>query len=131
MMSAEAPISIDTRSGVPFYRQIVDRILLGIAAGRVKPGDRLRTVRQLAIDLKVNPNTVSRAYRELEIRGVVTTMRGTGPFVAAEPSVAQNEATRLEFLERFCDEIVTDAGQRGFLLHEVVEALGDRLTDRR
>jgi len=124
-------ISIDGRSGVPFYRQIIDKVLLGIAAGHVRPGDRLPTVRQLAIDLKVNTNTVSRAYRELEIRGVVNTQRGTGTFVAAESGVAVDEATRMEFLEKFCDELVADAGKLGFSLQEVVEALSDRLSDRR
>ena len=131
MTVVEGTISIDTRSGVPFYRQIIDKILLGIAAGHLKPGERLPTVRQLAIDLQVNPNTVSRAYRELEIRGVVRTQRGTGTFIAADPGVAQDAATRLEFLEKFCDELVADAGKLGFALKEVVEALEDRLADKR
>lgn len=129
--SKEGSISIDASSGVPFYRQIIDRVLLGIAAGQFKPGKRLPTVRQLAIDLRVNPNTVSRAYRELEIRGVVTTQRGTGTFVAAEPSVAEDSAKRLEFLEKFCDEVVSDAGRFGFSLKELVGALQGRLTERR
>lgn len=124
-------LSIDPRSGVPFYRQIIDRILLNIAGGRFAPGDRLPTVRQLAIDLQVNPNTVSRAYRELEIRGVVRTQRGTGTFVAAEPSVARDQAKRLEFLEKFCDEWVAEAGKYGFSLQELAGALNDRLSDRR
>ena len=118
-------ISIDARSGVPFYRQIIDRILVGIASGRLKPGERLPTVRQLAIDLQVNPNTVSRAYRELEIRQVVRTPRGTGTFVAAEPGVAGDAAERHGFLERFCNDVVTEAGRRGFSLEELVEALHD------
>ena len=124
----QADISIDQDSGVPIYRQIIDEILLRIAAGHIKSGDRLQTVRQLAIDLKVNPNTVSRAYRELEIRGVVTTLRGTGTFVASGHGVAQDDAKRMEFLERFCDELVADAGRRGFSLDEVVAMLRDRLT---
>lgn len=127
----DGAILIDTRSGVPFYRQIIDQILLGIAAGRLKPGARLPTVRGLAIDLQVNPNTVSRAYRELEIRGVVTTQRGTGTFIAADPGVAEDAARRLEFLEKFCDELVADAGKLGFSLREVAEALDDRLADKR
>lgn len=124
-------ICIDPRRGAPFYRQIIDQILLCIASGDLRPGDRLRTVRQLAIDLQVNPNTVSRAYRELEIRGVVATQRGTGTFVSAEPGVAKNAAQRMEFLERFCDEFAAEAGRFGFSLQELVEALSDRLSDRR
>ena len=131
MTSEQATISIDIRSGVPFYRQIIDQVLLGIAAGRLMAGDRLPTVRQLAIDLKVNTNTVSRAYRELEIRGVVRTHRGTGTFIATDPGVAEDAAKRLEYVERFCDQVVTDAGNLGFSLDEVIEALRDRLSDRR
>ncbi len=131
MTTHDTTISIDTRSGVPFYRQIIDKVLLGIADGRLKPGARLPTVRQLAIDLKVNPNTVSRAYRELEIRDVVTTHRGTGTFVAAEPGLAQDAAKRLEFIEKFCDEWVAEAGKFGFSLEELARALQDRLGERR
>jgi len=126
-----ATISIDTRSGVPFYRQIINQVLLNIATGRLRPGERLRTVRQLAIDLQVNPNTVSRAYRELEIREVVTTQRGTGTFVAADPGVAKDAAKRREFLEEFCNEFTAEAGKLGFSLAELVEALRDRLCERR
>lgn len=131
MTNASGTISIDARSGVPFYRQIIDQVLLGIAAGHLQPGQRLPTVRQLAIDLKVNTNTVSRAYRELEICGMVNTHRGTGTFIAVEPGVAEDEAKRLEFLEKFCDQVVTDAGKNGFSLQEVLESLHDRLVDRR
>ncbi len=131
MTTPAGTISIDGRSGVPFYRQIIDQVLLSIADGRLRPGERLPTVRQLAIDLQVNPNTVSRAYRELEIRGVVTTQRGTGTFVAAEPGVAKDAAKRMEFLEKFCNEWVAEAGKYGFSLQELTDALGDRLSDRR
>ena len=124
-------ISIDPKSGVPFYRQIVDKVLLGIVGGHLQSGDRLPTVRQLAIDLQVNPNTVSRAYRELELRNVVRTQRGTGTFVAADNGIAQDQAKRLEFLEKFCDEWIAEAGKFGFSLRELVDALQDRLTERR
>jgi GntR family transcriptional regulator len=131
MSSVSHPISIDPRSGVPLYRQIIDQTLLAIAAGDLKPGQRLPTVRRLAVDLHVNPNTVSRAYRELEIRGIVTTHRGTGTFVATEPGVAEDEAKRMEFFEKFCDEFVAEAGKFGFSLKELVDALQDRFSDRR
>jgi GntR family transcriptional regulator len=124
-------ISIATQSGVPFYRQIIDQVLLAIAFGELKPGARLPTVRQLAIDLSVNPNTVSRAYRELEIRGVVTTQRGTGTFIAAEPGIAEDEAKRMEFLDKFVDEWLAEAGKFGFALKDLAEVLQDRLSERR
>ncbi len=131
MTGSDRTISIDPKSGVPFYRQIIDQILLSIAHGDLRAGDRLPTVRQLAIDLAVNPNTVSRAYRELEIREVVRTQRGTGTFVAAEPGIAQDQAKRLEFLGKFCNEWIAEAGKFGFTRPELVAALNDRLTERR
>src|SRR6266478_4397565 len=73
--------SLDLRSGVPVYRQIIDQVLGGIASGTLRPGDQLPTVRQLAVDLAINPNTVVRAYRELEIRGILSTQQGTGTFI--------------------------------------------------
>src|SRR6266568_1260645 len=73
---------LDPHSGVPVYRQIIDQVLGGIAAGALRPGHQLPTVRQVAVDLSINPNTVVRAYRELEIRGVLETQQGTGTFVS-------------------------------------------------
>src|ERR671935_3058351 len=81
-MTDEFQFRLDLRSGVPVYRQIIDQVLGGIASGALSPGDQLPTVRQLAVDLAINPNTVVRAYRELEIRGVLDTQQGTGTFIA-------------------------------------------------
>ena len=72
---------LDTKSGVPVYRQIIEQVKFAIARGRLRPGDQLPTVRQLAVDLSVNPNTVIRAYRELEIERVLETHQGSGTFV--------------------------------------------------
>ena len=69
---------LNPRSGVPIYRQIQDQILYGIASGLLEAGEQLPTVRQLAVDLQVNPNTVIKAYTELERRGTVTTEQGSG-----------------------------------------------------
>src|ERR1022692_3243562 len=74
---------LDTTSGVPFYRQVIDQVLLAVADGRLTTGTQLPTVRALAVDLSVNLNTVAKAYREMEIRGIVDTQQGTGTFVAA------------------------------------------------
>ena len=130
-MPATPPIFVNFRSGVPIYRQIIDQILLAISAGRLTPGARLPTVRQLAIDLHVNPNTVSRAYRELEIREIVTTQRGTGTFVAAESNDGKSQARREAYFERFCDEWLAEAGKLGFSLRELMESLEARLTNGR
>ncbi len=72
---------LDSATGVPFYRQVIDQILGGIATRALRPGEQLPTVRALAVDLKVNLNTVAKAYKELEIRGVVTTQQGSGTFI--------------------------------------------------
>ena len=73
---------LDLHSGVPVYRQIVDQVRGAIAAGALRAGDQLPTVRQLAVDLEVNPNTVVRAYRELEYGGLLETHQGTGTFIS-------------------------------------------------
>ncbi|MBM4118869.1 GntR family transcriptional regulator, partial [bacterium] len=76
------PLTLDTASGLPIYRQIVDWVKVNAAAGALPPGARLPTVRQLAVDLGVNSNTVARAYLELERMGVVHTLRGKGTYGA-------------------------------------------------
>ncbi len=130
-MLETAVISIDHSSGVPLYRQIVDQVLLAVSTGRLKPGSRLQTVRQLAIDAQINPNTVSRAYRELDIRGFVRTRRGTGTFIVGDKGVARDEARHREAVEQFCNQVLADAGRLGLSLSELVASLQDRLTERR
>src|SRR5215471_9480806 len=73
---------LDLASGVPVYRQIIDQVRGGVASGSLKAGDQLPTVRQLSVDLEVNPNTVLRAYRELELGGLLETHQGTGTFIS-------------------------------------------------
>src|SRR5271168_1458763 len=75
-------LKLDLRSGVPVYRQIIDQVRAGMAAGTLAAGDQLPTVRQLAVDLAINPNTVLRAYRELELGGMIETHQGTGTFIS-------------------------------------------------
>jgi len=118
-------ISIDTKSGVPFYRQIIEQVKFAVARGDLTPGDRLPTVRQLAVDLSVNPNTVIRGYRELEIAGVLNTQQGSGTFVANH----RPDVDRLE-RQRMLDQILTDmlarASDYGFTLDEVLQGLRQR-----
>src|SRR6059058_5351328 len=84
---------LDEESGVPVYRQIIDQVMGGMATGALRPGDQLPTVRQVAVDLAINPNTVQRAYREMEIRGVLETQQGTGTFISNQ-KVQRNEVER-------------------------------------
>jgi GntR family transcriptional regulator len=113
-------IRLDHRSGVPAYRQIIDQVLGGIAAGSLKPGDQLPTVRQLAVDLAINPNTVVRAYRELEIREVLATQQGTGTFVTdKKPKADQLERGRR--VTQLAGELLAKAGAEGITLQELLD----------
>ena len=85
--------TLNTKSGVPIYRQIQDLIRYGIASGKLRPGEQLPTVRALAVELSVNPNTVIKAYTELERQGVLTTEQGSGTFVAPAPAVTPRPRT--------------------------------------
>src|SRR5688500_20150202 len=101
---------LDASSGVPFYRQIIDQVLLAVGDGRVKAGTQLPTVRQLAVDLSVNLNTVAKAYREMEIRGIVQTQQGSGSFIAARANARTREREHAPQapLDRPCDTAYTN-----------------------
>jgi GntR family transcriptional regulator len=118
-------IHLDLKSGVPFYRQIIDQVKSAIATGRLGHGDRLPTVRQLAVDLSINPNTVSRAYTELELTGLVETHMGSGTFVG-QKKVEQDEVERRRLLDEICQELLSRASSHGFTLDDVLEALKQR-----
>jgi len=120
---------LDLKSGVPVYRQIIDQVLVAIASGALQPGDQLPTVRQMAVDLSVNPNTVMRAYRELEIRGVLATQQGTGTFIAPA-EVRPDEAERQRRLSQLVGEWAARAGSEGFTLQEVLERLGELIAEQ-
>ena len=118
-------IQLDIKSGVPFYRQVIDQVKSAIATGQVGPGDRLPTVRQLAVDLSVNPNTVSRAYTELELTGLVETQMGSGTFVG-QRKVEQDEVERRRILEQICQEMLSRASNHGFTLDDILDNLKQR-----
>ena len=118
-------IRIDSKSGVPFYRQIIEQIKFGIARGDLAPGDRLPTVRQLAVDLAINPNTVVRGYRELEFEGAIETQQGSGTFVGQRrPQIDKIEKQRM--LDQILTELLARASSFGFSLEEVLEGLRQR-----
>jgi GntR family transcriptional regulator len=119
---------LDLRSGVPVYRQLIDQVQAGIASGSLKVGDQLPTVRQAAVDLEVNPNTVVRAYREMEIREVLTTQQGMGTFIA-QKQIKRSEVERERQLQQLASEFAARAGAGGFTLVEVIEALQERAAD--
>jgi len=116
---------LDLKSGVPFYRQIIDQVKSALATGTVEAGDRLPTVRQLAVELSVNPNTVSRAYTELELTGLVETQMGSGTFVG-QLEVRRDEVEHHRLLDQLCQEFLSKASTHGFTLDEILRNLKQR-----
>ena len=115
---------LDPSTGVPFYRQIIDQVLLAVGDGRLKAGTQLPTVRQLAVDLAVNLNTVAKAYREMEIRGIVETQQGTGTFIAARPGAKAREKRKA--LTDLVDRVLANAEALGIPMEDLVDALAER-----
>lgn len=99
--------SLDTQSGVPFYRQVIQQIEYAILSGRMVTGDRLPTIRQLAVDLKINPNTIAKAYNELEIKGIVQTQVGSGTYISdKKPDIDDSKEKKIrEVINRFIQEM--------------------------
>jgi GntR family transcriptional regulator len=110
---------LDKKNSVPFYRQIVDLVLAGISSRRIGPGERLPTIRDLAVRLEVNPNTVVKAYTELQLLDVLDTQQGSGVFVRAGAGkvVAKEDRTRI------AQELCLDFVGRAQLLHISVDDL--------
>lgn len=122
MKSQPSGLTLDTASGVPIYRQIVDWVRVRVAGGELRPGEQLPTVRQLAVDLNVNYNTVARAYLDLERMGIVHTLRGKGTFVANR-EVTQDEVVRAAKLRELVTEFLSKAAEFGFGRQDVLELL--------
>jgi GntR family transcriptional regulator len=118
--------SLDLHTGVPVYRQLIDQVRTGIASGSLTPGDQLPTVRQLAVDLAINPNTVMRAYRELELGGLLETHQGTGTFVGKKKP-EKNDAGRVRHLAQIVGDFAARAGAAGFTVEDLIDGLGELL----
>ena len=115
---------LDKQSYVPFYRQIVDIILSSIAAGTILPGERLPTIRDMAVKLEVNPNTVVKAYSQLQLLGFLDTQQGTGVFVRPQPSItAEKNRENLRALEELCRDFISRAHLQTLTIDEIVEYL--------
>jgi GntR family transcriptional regulator len=127
---APARFAIDLHSGVPVYRQLIDQVRSGMASGSLTAGDQLPTVRQLAVDLAINPNTVMRAYRELELGGLLETHQGTGTFIAHK-KLQKVSPERERQLSQMAGEIAARAGAAGFTLEDLIDRLRDLLPKRR
>ena len=118
--------ALDLHTGVPVYRQLIDQVRAGIASGTLIAGDQLPTVRQLAVDLEINPNTVMRAYRELELGGMLETHQGTGTFIS-DKKVERKSAERDRQLGQMAGEFAARAGAAGFTLEELIDRMRELL----
>ena len=118
-----AIISVDTRDPTPIYAQLERGLRAAMATGRLRPGDQLPTVRQLAVDLRVNANTVARVYAELERVGVIETRRGVGSFIKATPAEAHPPRERDRRLRAFVTRVLADADAAGFTADDVIAAV--------
>jgi GntR family transcriptional regulator len=119
--------TLDYSSGVPVYRQIIDQIRFGIVSGQLKLGEQLPTVRALAVALKVNLNTVSKAYKELEIKDILETQQGTGTFINKTDLVVPDKE-RADKLKEICTQFSSVAFSYGFSMDEVMQGLSNFLT---
>ena len=122
-----ALVTIDARDKTPIYAQLERGLRAAIATSRVRPGDQLPTVRQLAVDLRINANTVARVYAELERAGILETRRGVGSFVAAATERARPADDHARALTAFAIRVLADAAGAGFGANELIGALKARV----
>jgi GntR family transcriptional regulator len=117
------PVTIDLKDRTPIHAQLERGIRVAIATKRLCPGDQLPTVRQMAVELRVNANTVARVYAELERAGVIETKRGVGSFITATPAQAHPPRERERRLRGFVTRMLAEAEAVGFTVDEVMAAL--------
>jgi len=113
---------LDQKSGIPYYRQIIDQIRFGIASGNLSIGEQLPTVRALAVELKVNLNTIAKAYKELEIQNILETQQGTGTFIGSD-DFKMFESERHQKLENIIRDFTTITYSYGFTIDEIIDEL--------
>jgi GntR family transcriptional regulator len=120
-------IQVDFESGVPIYMQLVDRIKQLVASGQLQPGQQLPTMRQLAADLRINYNTVGRAYALLDQEGVISTQQGRGTFIASRLSEAQIQQMRLDKLRSMIGQVLEEALVLGYSPRELQDIIEEQL----
>ncbi len=131
MAQPSLDLKLDFRSELPIYTQIVEQIRRLVANGVLKPGDQLPTVRQLATELRVNFNTIARAYRLLDEAGLISTQQGRGTYIWEQPSPAKNQQLRRQVLEELTRQYLADASKLGFSLEEVAQRIVEEIKERK
>lgn len=122
--SSPIEFSLDVKSGVPYYKQIILQVEMAIADGRLTKGTKLPTVRALAVDLSINPNTVARAYGEMEIRNIVVTQQGSGTFIS-DKEISLDAVERERILTEITRSYISKASSYGFTLEELIRHIGE------
>lgn len=122
------PLNVDPNDPTPIYAQLEHAIRIGIATGKLQPGQQLPTVRQLAVELRINANTVARVYLSLERDGVLATKRGVGTFIAEQQPEA-HDRHRERRLKSIADKFLTEAASLGYAPREAVRYLAQRLKE--
>ena len=127
MKSLTENIHIDFRSGVPIYTQVVEQVKQQLVSGLLKPGDQLPTVRALALELRVNFNTVARAYRLLDETGVISTQQGRGTYILEVPPPERTDKLRQQALEALTRDYLSDVLRLGCSPEEIRKTLKEQL----
>lgn len=127
MTNKKLILQIDFRSGLPIYIQIINQVQAQIAGGILKPGDQLPTVRALAEELRVNFNTVARAYRILDEARIISTQQGRGTYITEVPPPKVTEKLRKEALEALTQRYISEAERLDFSKNEIIEIIKDQL----
>jgi GntR family transcriptional regulator len=123
-------LELDFRSGIPIYLQVVDRIKEMIADGQLQPGGQLPTVRALATELRINFNTVARAYRLLDDAGIISTQQGRGTYILENPPPAESASMRRAVFATLTDRYLADALRLGFSPEEILAALRQQMKSK-
>ncbi|HEY5728570.1 MAG TPA: GntR family transcriptional regulator [Anaerolineales bacterium] len=127
MINKKLKLQIDFRSGLPIYTQIVDQVQMQVVSGVLKPGDQLPTVRALAEELRVNFNTVARAYRILDEERIISTQQGRGTYITEIPPPKVSERLRKEMLETLAERYISEAMRLEFSKSEIKQIVNDQL----
>ena len=127
MANKKLTLQIDFRSGLPIYTQIVNQVQAQVVSGNLQPGDQLPTVRALAEDLRVNFNTVARAYRLLDEERIISTQQGRGTYITEIPPPKVSERLRKEMLETLAENYISEAVRLEFSKDEIKQMVSNQL----